>query len=435
MTIADSAPGEANEAGFVVTGLTNEVAHTFELRAANAGGGSGPVVAGPVTPTPGICDRTPQVRDGILVQISGVDDCAAVTVANLRGITRLDLNGRALPYSSKIASLQAGDFSGLPSLVFLNLSANFLEELPDGVFSDLSALTNISLERNKLSGLPADVFSGLPNLVAIILDENEFTELPAGVLSGLSNLATLRLEKNVEDPLPFTVTLEKDPDGNRVRAKVLAGVPFAVALPVTLANGALAGGATTITVAAAATESAYVAVTRTAGTTAAVTADIDLTTQPTLPYGHTGYAFARSTSGLPAEILPVAVGVAPSFTSSPTFGPDENQTTVGTVEASDDDTGDDITGYTLSGGADQALFAIDGMSGALVFQAPPNYEDPQDADTNNDYLVEVQATGGTGGREQSATQTITVTVTDAEEQPDKPAGATAARAPWRPSPA
>ena len=106
---------------------------------------------------------------------------------------------------------------------------------------------------------------------------------------------------------------------------------------------------------------------------------------------------------------------APSFTSSTTFGVDENGTTVGTVAASDSDTGDDITGYALSGGADQALFAIDGTNGALTFQAPPNYEDPQDADTDNAYVVEVQATGGTGDRELTAPQTITVTVTNADE--------------------
>ena len=37
--IAYSAPDEANENAFTVTGLTNEVAHTFELRAVSAAGG------------------------------------------------------------------------------------------------------------------------------------------------------------------------------------------------------------------------------------------------------------------------------------------------------------------------------------------------------------------------------------------------------------
>ena len=112
---------------------------------------------------------------------------------------------------------------------------------------------------------------------------------------------------------------------------------------------------------------------------------------------------------------------APSFTSAATFNPAENQTAVGTVRASDSDTGDNITDYALSGGTDQALFSIGSTSGVLTFQAAPNYEDPQDANTDNAYLVVVQATSGTGDREKTGTQTITVTVMDANEQPDKPA--------------
>ena len=117
---------------------------------------------------------------------------------------------------------------------------------------------------------------------------------------------------------------------------------------------------------------------------------------------------------------PGDANAAPSFTSSDTFNPVENQTAVDTVEAEDSDTTDDITGYALSGGADQALFAIDD-SGALTFQAAPNYEDPKDADPDNAYVVVVRATSGTGAREKTADQTITVTVMDEDEQPDKPA--------------
>ena len=109
-----------------------------------------------------------------------------------------------------------------------------------------------------------------------------------------------------------------------------------------------------------------------------------------------------------------AANVAPAVTSAATFNPAENQTTVGTVEASDSDTDDEVTGYALSGGADQALFSIND-SGVLTFQAAPNYEDPEDAGTNNAYEVTVQATSGTGGRVQTNTQPITVTVTNADE--------------------
>ena len=79
--IANSGPDEANEDRFTVTGLTNEVAHTFELHAVNDSGAGAAATAGPVTPTPGICDRTQKIQEVILAELSGVDDCAAVTVS------------------------------------------------------------------------------------------------------------------------------------------------------------------------------------------------------------------------------------------------------------------------------------------------------------------------------------------------------------------
>ena len=112
---------------------------------------------------------------------------------------------------------------------------------------------------------------------------------------------------------------------------------------------------------------------------------------------------------------------APSFSSSATFDAAENQTAAGTVLATDGDTDDDVTGYAITGGADQAFFSIGATSGALTFDDAPNFEDAQDQGTNNTYVVEVEATSGTGTREKTATQTITVTVTDEDEAPGKPA--------------
>ena len=97
-----------------------------------------------------------------------------------------------------------------------------------------------------------------------------------------------------------------------------------------------------------------------------------------------------------------------------------------------------MTDYALSGGTDQALFSIGSTSGVLTFQAAPNYENPQDANTDNAYVVVVQATSGTGDREQTGTQTITVRVmdddTEAPAAPDapsvSPASATSLTATW-----
>ena len=114
---------------------------------------------------------------------------------------------------------------------------------------------------------------------------------------------------------------------------------------------------------------------------------------------------------------------APYFTSSATFDAAENQTAAGTVVAADDDSDDEITGYAITGGADQALFEIGAATGELTFKSAPNYEDPQDSGADNTYEVTVQATSGTGTREMTADQAITVTVTNVNEKsakPDKP---------------
>ncbi len=113
---------------------------------------------------------------------------------------------------------------------------------------------------------------------------------------------------------------------------------------------------------------------------------------------------------------------APSFTSAATFDAAENQTAVGTVAASDGDAGDGVTGYAIESGADAARFTIVEATGELAFTSAPNFEAPADADGDNDYAVVVRATSGTGAREKTADQTITVTVTDeAGEAPGAPA--------------
>ena len=117
----------------------------------------------------------------------------------------------------------------------------------------------------------------------------------------------------------------------------------------------------------------------------------------------------------------------PAFTSAATASVVENITAVLTVAAADADSQDSVTGYTLAGGADQARFTLGGSSGALSFTAAPNFEDPADADGNNEYLVTVRATGGSGDRLLTADQTITITVTDDDsEAPAAPAVPTVA---------
>ncbi|MBF0182176.1 MAG: DUF4347 domain-containing protein [Magnetococcales bacterium] len=70
--------------------------------------------------------------------------------------------------------------------------------------------------------------------------------------------------------------------------------------------------------------------------------------------------------------------------------------------------------FSIDSGADAALFSIDASSGILTFKSSPNYESPTDANGDNQYIVVVKAVDSSAN---SATQTITVSVTNVNETP------------------
>ena len=533
--IANSGPDEANEDGFTVTGLTNEVAHTFELHAVNASGAGAAATAGPVTPTPGICGRTQQIQDAILAELSGVDDCAAVTVANLASITtfgafglstvnqgitslqkgdfagltaltvlnlsrntltslpegifaglaelaELNLSGNQLESlpegafdglvkleeinlaSNRLTGVPEGAFSGLTALIILFMSSNDLSSLPEGLFSGLTALKTLGLNDNDLSSLPEGLFSGLTALVTLGLQENALESLPEGLFSGLTALRVLELYNNAleslpdglfsdltaltrlelhdnaldslpeglfsgltaldqlfldgnsTDPLPLTVTVEKV-GTNQVRAKVLAGAPVAVDIPVTPVNGTLAGSVTELGVAAGSVDGTAVTMTRTAGTTAAVTVDVDLTTQPTLSLGHRGYIFKKATTNLPVTIidndpstdatlsaLAVNDGSA-DLTLDPAFAPGTLTYAVAVGNAVDEVT---VTPTTTDTNATPEFLDA---SDTTLADADTVKEDFQVALAVGDTVFKVQVTA----EDTTTTQTYTVTVTRAAQ--------------------
>ena len=101
---------------------------------------------------------------------------------------------------------------------------------------------------------------------------------------------------------------------------------------------------------------------------------------------------------------------APVFTSVDSVEVEENQALILTVQASDVDEGTTIE-YSITGGVDQSLFNIDKDSGELSFNAAPNFEDPKDSDSDNEYLVQVQATDGAN----EVLQDVVIIVTDKNE--------------------
>ena len=116
---------------------------------------------------------------------------------------------------------------------------------------------------------------------------------------------------------------------------------------------------------------------------------------------------------------------APMFTSSASFSVAENQTAVDTVAATDQDSADSVISYEPLTGADKDLFTI-ATDGALSFISVPDFETPQGGanDDTNTYELTVSATSGTGERALTATQDLTITVTDANDVPMFTSGST-----------
>ena len=293
-----------------------------------------------------VSERTPQVRDAIVAAVPGVNSADDVTEAHLAAITTFNLGGRSITalkagdfdglnaltslslWSNQLSSLPEGIFDNLNALTSLNLEGNQLSSLPEGIFDNLNALTSLflglnqlgslpagifdnlnaltwlGLDGNQLSSLPAGIFDNLNALTSLFLGLNQLGSLPEGIFDGLSSLTMLYLYQNAVDPLPLTVSLEKV-GADQVKAVAPSGAPFDMVLPIIVANGSISGGATTLTIPAGSLESAPLTVTRTSGTTAAVTVDIG--TLPGLPTNHSGYALVKS-ADLPLEIFSLLAG-------------------------------------------------------------------------------------------------------------------------------
>ncbi len=119
------------------------------------------------------------------------------------------------------------------------------------------------------------------------------------------------------------------------------------------------------------------------------------------------FAFADITvSSTALNYLPVITSNGGGATAALEI--DENALAVTVVTATDADAGQTLS-YTIVGGADAALFAIDPMTGALSFLTAPNFESPADLDGDNIYRVVVAANDGNGG---IATQDLSITVMD-----------------------
>ena len=325
---------------------------------------------------------------------------------------------------NSLTTLPADVFDELTSLESLLLHSNSLTTLPADVFDELTALTRLSLNDNSLSTLPAGVFDKLTALTALSLNNNSLATLPAGVFEPLTALTTLNLQGN--PGAPFSPTADALPDDGTV--PVAGGT-------VTLDGSGSDGGpwGTNVTYSWAASGAAVTFDDAASATPVVTIPALADGTELTFTLTVTGRATDTSRGTAPdtdnATVTAPATNAAPAFTTPATFSAAENQTAVGTVVASDSDTGDSVTGYAIQGGADRSKFSIGAASGVLTFRSAPNFEDATDDDASNTYVVVVRATSGTGERLKTADQTITVTVTDeAGEAPGVPATPTVSSA-------
>ena len=415
---------------------------------------------------------------------------AAVTEAEMKTLTSLyayrfyDAAARTTRYISDITGLEKATnltTLELPRVRFTDISAvsgltNLTTlKLSRGIFTDISAVSGLTnLTTLELSGRFTDIsaVSGLTNLTTLELS-GRFTDISA--VSGLTKLITLKLSGGSDiSPLVSNTGLGTgdtvDLSGNswlsypslytHIPALAARGVTvwYINRVPTTLrkVSGNAQTGAPSTALAnpfvVEVQEDATLgildvtvrrrfagvpvtfAVTGGGGTlsTTSVATDSTGRAQTTLTLGsasgtNTVTATVTHAGKTLTQTFTATANLPPTFTSAATFSVAENTTAVGTVVATDADSQDSVTGYTLSG-ADSAKFSIT-TAGVLTFAAAPNYEAPGDLVSttpandagNNEYIIIVTATSGSGARQTTATQTLTITVTDVNEAPGRPA--------------
>ena len=140
-----------------------------------------------------VCDRTPQVRDRLIL---GASSCSDVPAADLTRVTALWL------HKSEISTLQAHDFDGLTNLRNLHLQSNNISELPEGIFNGLINLEILNLGVNTLDSLSEGVFDELDSLKLLDLSSNNLSTLPDGIFRELGSLLELQLQINALGTLP-----------------------------------------------------------------------------------------------------------------------------------------------------------------------------------------------------------------------------------------
>ena len=225
-----------------------------------------------------------------------------------------------------------------------------------------------------------------------------------GLLDALNSYANNVSASNTPSTLTSTVTATD----STINADGISTTTITVQLKDVNGNNISSGGETVV-------------ISTTAGTISSVTDNGDGTYTATLTSSNTeetatiSATFNSNTINNTDSVLFSAVdSTSPTITgpsgsagdATSVISVNENQTSVTTFTANETVT------WSLTGGTDQTKFAIDTNTGVISFQAAPDYENPTDSDTDNDYVVEVTATDASSN---TSIQTLTVTVLDVDD--------------------
>ena len=143
--------------------------------------------------------------------------------------------------------------------------------------------------------------------------------------------------------------------------------------------------------------------------------DLDHETKTSYTVTVTATDRSNESDTITVTITVTDVNETPVVTGQSSVDYAENGT--GTVATYDADDPERVSiDWSLSGD-DSDDFSIS-TTGALTFKSPPNYEAATDNNTNNEYVVTVQASDGNS----TGAQEVTITVTDVNEAPVFPAG-------------
>ncbi len=136
-------------------------------------------------------------------------------------------------------------------------------------------------------------------------------------------------------------------------------------------------------------------------------------TVPTVTYTINDGYYGTNTGKL--DITITAVNDAPII-SATNESISENTTTVETVTATDVDIPAQKLSFSIFGGDDASMFLIDETTGKLTFKSAPDFESPDDTNTDNIYLVKVMVTDDGLGNLSDSTD-IAVTILNGNELP------------------